>query len=449
MGTHRSPNKFPDQLYCQPYTDRGKGNPAALKSKTGLVLSGGGARGAYEVGVLKYVYEHLGDLARFDIISGSSVGAINAGFVAAVADAPQTRIGELEKLWESLRVWEELRYGLPQLLRLPLLLVGRIPVIGQGITRIALGHSLFDVRHLVEIVRDRIPWNRLPANLDKGNFETLAITATEILSGMGTTFVMTGMEKLPHWTSDPRHRAEKANITSAHALASSAIPMLFPMVGIDGRVFCDGGMRQNTPIGPTLRLGANRVLIIRLKSDNGFRPLLAPFETEQPPPAFLIGKLFNALFLDQLDYDLDRLDRINRILEDGELTFGPDFTRRLGETTTRHRGQQWRKVQTLVIAPTQDLGAIAADVIRDVKFRKGMPFIWRLIMRYLDSGRREEADLLSYLLFDGNFSTRLIELGYEDGRRRHDELERFFTDAAEARRLDSEPAPDEVTAGGT
>ncbi|MCW5830781.1 MAG: patatin-like phospholipase family protein [Deltaproteobacteria bacterium] len=418
-----------------------------MRGKTGLVLSGGGARGAYEVGVLQYIYEEFGRHARFDILSGSSVGAINAGFAAAASNDPAHEIASLVKVWSNLRLWDELHYGIGQLLRLPLLVFGRIPIIGNGMTRIALGHSLFDVRHLVEVVRTGVPWERIQDNLKEGHFESLAITATEILSGTSTTFVETSRMQLPPWTRDSRHKAEKTVITSAHALASSAIPLLFPLVGIDGRAFCDGGMRQNTPIGPTLRLGADRLLVIRLKTSKHHRPLLFPFDTEQPPPSFLIGKLFNALFLDQLDYDLDRLDRINQILEDGEETFGPDFAERLAQTAIRHRGQQWRKVHLKVIAPSDDLGAIAAEVIREPSFRKGMPLVWRFIMRYLDSGRREEADLLSYLLFDGHYCRRLMDLGYRDGKNARDDLARFFEGAEKARVI--EPSAGDLTAGGT
>ncbi len=420
-----------------------------MPSKTGLVLSGGGARGAYEVGVLKYVYEKFGRDARFDVLSGSSVGAINAGFAAAIADDPAAQIGMLQHIWENLCVWKELHYGIRQLIRLPLLLFGRIPVVGKGMTRMALGHSLFDVRHLVDVVQNQIPWEKLKPNLQKGFYESLAISATEILSGVTTIFAMTGAGKLPAWSRDPKHRGEITEITSVHALASSAIPLLFPMVAIDGRVFCDGGMRQNTPIGPTLRLGANRIFVIRLKSGKGHTPLLSPFATAQPSPSFLIGKLFNALFLDQLDYDLERVDRINRILEDGEMTFGKDFGKRLSETTVKHRGQKWQKVDTLVIGPSQDLGAIAAETIRDRKFRKEMPFIWRFIMRFLDSGRPEEADLLSYLLFDGHYCSRLIELGYKDAADIHGDIERFFaSDASDESDKEAENLIEDVTAGG-
>lgn len=397
-----------------------------MEHKTGLVLSGGGARGAYEVGVLSYVREEVGANSRFDILCGSSVGAINACYLAATSDRPQTQMGGLEDIWTGLRLGHELGYGWLRLFRLPLALFGRIPVIGSGMERIALGRSLFDISNLQRLIKTAIPWINLQPNLDKGLFDSLSVTATDILNGRGTVFVMTDREELPHWGHDPRRVALRARIHSEHALASSAIPLLFPLVGIEGRVYADGGMRQGTPVSPALRLGADKLLVIRLKTGLIEAPLKEPFRTPQPSPAFLAGKMFNALFLDQLDYELSRLEQINRILEDGEETFGLDFCERLCQTTKAHRGVAWRKVSTLVMAPSEDLGAIAADVARGKKFRNRLPFSWRVLMRYLDSGRPEEADLLSYLLFDGAYTERLLDLGYNDAKARRDEILRFF-----------------------
>ena len=153
--------------------------------------------------------------------------------------------------------------------------------------------------------------------------------------------------------------------------------------------------------------------------------LSEPFK-KQPNPSFLFGKMFNALFLDQLDYTLDRLERINKLLEDGREAFGPDFEERLGKVTTSHRGMAWRRIGTFVIGPSRDLGTMAAQLIKDKSFRGSLAWVWRMVMNLLDSGRPEESDLLSYLLFDGRFAQDLIQLGYDDAKARRTDICRFF-----------------------
>ncbi|MEW6775874.1 MAG: patatin-like phospholipase family protein [Bdellovibrionota bacterium] len=395
--------------------------------KTGLVLSGGGARGAYEVGVLKYIREELGGGARFDVYSGSSVGAINAAFMAARADKPETQVQDLEKVWLELQIGKHIKYGLLRLLRLPLLLFGRVPVMGEEITHVALGESFFDTQELTRLVHGSTTWHHIADNLRGGHFHALSVTATDVHTGNGTVFVMKQGE-LAVWSSDPRSRAVVTTIQAQHVLASAAIPFFFPLVVIAGKVYCDGGMRQTTPIGPALRLGADRLFVVRLKAGKE-KPVHFGTKRAQPSPAFLVGKMFNALFLDQLDYDLDRLDRINTILAAGEKAFGSVFYDRLADVTEAQRGMAWRRVDTLIVEPSQDLGRIAAQLVRDKTWRKGLPWTWRLIMAYLDSGRPEESDLLSYLLFDRGYTSRLIELGYEDAKSHREKICRFFEGA--------------------
>src|SRR5260370_35825212 len=237
-------------------------------SPIGLVLSGGGARGAYEAGVIRYLREELPasvrERVRFDILCGTSVGAITACFLASTMHDPDGQGRVLSDMWTDLSleaVYKVKGEDLWSLTRKMWRAATNEPVRAEG-------WRLYDVFHpepLEEIVRTRAPWPRISANLAKGLFSSLAVSATQIATGRSVVFVQRSTPGLPPWSRDPNTEAREAVIGPEHALASAAIPLLFRSVKIGEEYFCDGSLRQNTPLTPALRLGAQRVLIIALK----------------------------------------------------------------------------------------------------------------------------------------------------------------------------------------
>jgi NTE family protein len=223
--------------------------------------------------------------------------------------------------------------------------------------------------------------------------------------------------------------ARAAAITARHALASAAIPILFRAVAIDGDFHCDGGLRQNVPLSPARRLGATRVLVVNPRFISS-----APLDDSTaddlfPSPLFLLGKTLNALLLDRIDTDLARLQTINRILAAGTRFAGEGFVEGLNREMGFAEGQGLRPMAAVLVRASQDIGRMAAEHVRSPAFAKASGMTGRLMRRLAEPGSRNEADLLSYLLFDGGFAGQLIELGRADARARHQELCAFFAEA--------------------
>lgn len=426
--------------------------------KTALVMGGGAARGAYEAGVIAYLRDELGkELDRqlpFDILAGTSVGAINACHLAATADEPEKQGQGICAQWKDLELEDVLRFGLSDLGRVLRDLTRRTP------SRQSPEYSggLVDPRGLREVVRRVVSWKRIGQNVRAGTVQALSVSCTRVSDGHTTAFIQQRDRTLPV-IRDFHYRAVTARIGPMHALASAAIPLLFPAVPIAGELYVDGGLRQNVPLSPALRLGANRVIVISLRNrpvtesigpggeeqtpayaelqevepqiETGERAKGDTAEAAYPSAAFLLGKTLNALLLDNLDQDLHRLRKFNAILEAGTVAYGPSFEEVLAESMHRLRPLRW--VRNLMVHPSEDVGALAAEYARSPEFRKRSDsFVGRMLRRFAESEARDRADLVSYLLFDGGFAEILIDLGRADAKAKRDEWIRFFSDEPES-----------------
>jgi len=407
------------------------------RRRVGLVLSGGGARGAYEVGVLAHLFEHvlpkLPPDFDFDVVSGTSVGAIHAAYVAATSqwDGPQ-RARRLGDTWKSMEVGQVVRLGVGDLLGVPLRALGlsqlRRRAGGKAKAPEVIG-GLLDVSPLERIVADRVPWSALRENLGKPRPRALCVLCTEVGSGRVAVFMDGPLADPSPWATDPNILAIPTAINAVHARASAAIPFLFPAVRIGDRYYVDGGLRMNTPLSPALRLGCERLLVVALKH-NPAGPEESPAfpETVITQPAFLIGKVLDALILDQLEVELHRLQVVNALLAQGVAIYGDDFVDNVSGAVRAQRGAGYRIVDTAVVRPGDDIGRVAAACYR--KHGAGalgaLPsLLTRLALRGVPE---DEADLLSYLFFDRRFTAELVALGREDARRQEDEILALLSD---------------------
>ncbi len=407
------------------------------KPKRAVVLSGGGARGAYEAGVLRFLLddfpERTGIQPSFDIVCGTSVGAIHACYLAGTAEGSPGRGQRLVDIWRDLKVDEVFKFTPSSIMSLPrkILSVRRLAgqlKAGQRPDRL---FGLLDTEPLEHLVLDAIPWQNIRRNLRDGLIESVCVTATQIATGRAVVFVEQARDDLPSWITETNIRMQPIRLMPVHALASAAIPLLFPAVRVGSRYYADGGLRLNTPLAPVVRMGANRILVIGLS--HGVRPTVNETLAQQRTagfgnPMFLFGKVLNALMLSPLDADLARLHFINEIIDNGEEAFGPEFLDQLNTAASRRETRPIQKIVDLTIRPSTDLGLMAGALVSGQQGDLQLSTFHRLFMRAFSSdANSQEADLLSYLLFDENFTKPLAELGRADAMAREEELVAFFT----------------------
>ena len=389
---------------------------------TGIVLGGGGARGAYEAGVIAGITEVLAAAdpgknpkSLFDVVCGTSVGAINAAWVAAHADAEDHDAQGLLRHWRTLELGKHLRLD-------PIgMLAGRPDPLNPD--RKTTGRAILNARALETLVEEGIPWRRLRSNIESQRIKGLVVTALHVATGTTTLFtdLAPGVEYPA--SKARRRKAVRDTIRADHVLASAAIPLIFPSRRIGTGYYADGGVRFNTPMAPALRLGVDRLVVIPLLSEPEERPVMA--EEAYPGPIFLAGKVLDALLLDPIGYDLQVLERFNKLLERLDEFLSTTERSEFDQVLTNARGTPYRRVETLVFRPTEDLGRLAREHAASLG---GRGIRGRIIAKMADMGGTFDADFLSFILFDADYAHMLVERGRADVRARADEVRAFFDD---------------------
>ena len=398
-------------------------------ARVGLVLSGGGARGAYEVGVLRYVRERLPCTTPFHVITGTSVGAINGAYLAATCDRPRSQMRMLQRVWSELDLDQMYRFGWGQLRSMPQVLFGKnLPRLTEGDT---IG-GLVDSAFIESVVRQRVPWSGIGKNLRAGHLAAFSCSATELATGLTTVFVETRDGVMPPWPPDTGQIIVPTQITAAHALASAAIPVLFPAVRVGEQFYVDGSLRQNTPIRPAMRLGCNRLLVVGLRhehaNDVAYERARRAAQTVYPNAIFMLGKMLNALMLDKLEADLQRIQRTNELVHAGRALYGADFSDKIAGAMQGRRGRPYEEVKVSLIRPSRNLGEVAYEVMLRHRLQRYSGVMARWLKSMIEDAETvPEQNLASYVLFDPEYIGALMQLGYDDASHHHDELVDLFT----------------------
>jgi NTE family protein len=377
---------------------------ALAGGKTGLVLAGGGARAAYQVGVLQAMREMLPDSRAnpFSIICGTSAGAVNAGALAVNADDFGKAVESLLEVWRHFEPRHVYRADFP----------GVMANSARWLSGLLFGAfvknkrtSLLDNRPLEGLLARALDFERIQRNIELGALDAVAITCSGYTSGQSCSFFQ-GTEALEGWKRSARIGI-KTRIGVNHLMASAAIPFLFPPYHLNREYFGDGSMRQVAPVSPALHLGADRVVVIgtaKIRNDSPERTRGDLY----PTLAQVAGHVMNSIFLDSLAVDIERLERINRTVS----CSSPEALRKMG-LTLHH-------VDVLVLTPSEPLEGIA------VKHIHSLPASIRFLLRSVGAMRRGGANLASYLLFEQGYCRELIQLGYNDTLRRREEVEAFL-----------------------
>ena len=375
-------------------------------TRTALVLPGGGARGAFQVGVLKALAELLPKSSPnpFPIISGTSAGAVNSVVLASRAERYRTAIAELEQVWAHFRCHQVYKTDHMTMLKSSL----------HWLTSIVLGgwlvgtpKSLLDNAPLRELLSRNVHFPRIQQSIDNGYLEAVAVTAAGYGSARSKSF-FEGAPELEDWDRT-RRLGKRTDLNLDHLMASIAVPMVFPPQPIGNEYFGDGAMRQATPLSPAVHLGADRILVIGIRDETGEKESA---ELGLPPSfAQIAGYMLDTLFMDGLYSDLERITRINEMID------------AVPEEQRRGVIAKVRPIDTMLIVPSEDLREIA------FRHRQALPFAIRALLRGVGGKSPGENKLLSFLLFEKSYTRELIALGYRDGMKVKDELLDFVSGA--------------------
>lgn len=410
----------------------------------GIVLSGGGARGAYEAGVVHYLRTALPAPVRnrtFQLYCGSSVGGLNSCFLASHAENPQAQGTLIRKAWENVRQENIYRRDLAAIARLltrsvtgmTVNLLRRTPGEGEAAGGIHF-QGLVDTSPFPKFLQRMVAWRKLHENIERKIVHGVSLTLTNMHSSR-LEFFIHKHESVPY-SGD--YVVRFGPVDWRHVMAGAAIPILFPPVEIGGVYYADGGLRLNTPMSPAIHMGADRVLVVgmhdpHMSAANGSSA--QPTATATPPTlGEIFGTILSSIFLDRLEYDIKQMTRINRVIEWAEEVYGKDFLTRIN-TWLRKEGIEGdvasrglKRLKVFAISPSRDVRQIFGEVLASPSGLRGFSAFEKMLLKLLDVDMHRGQEFLSYFLFLPDYLKALCQLGYDDAHTRHDDLVEFLSE---------------------
>ena len=371
-----------------------------------LMLSGGGARAAYQIGFLRVLAREFPEVVP-GILTGVSAGGINAAYLAARQEPFARKIDALAEIWGALRIDNVFRVDLRDLASRSVRWGGRL--LSGGKYPMPPARSLVDTEPLHELLNGLLQAEDgeiagISRNLAAGWLRAIALTASSYTTGQSVTWVQTCSDCGIDTWERPQRKSAASTLRVEHVMASSALPFFFPAVQVDGAWYGDGGVRLTAPLSPAVHLGAKRIIAISTRYARSREQADRPQITSYPPPAQVAGVLFNAIFLDQLDGDAMELRRINALIE------------RLPETAR----DGFRRIDLFMLRPSVDLGQLANA------YEPELPRAFRFLTRGLGTKETRSNDMLSLVMFQSDYVRRLIELGEADAAAKTRELGEFL-----------------------
>lgn len=383
----------------------GRFDPAAdANSDLAVMLTGGGARAAYQVGLLKGIAKHFPHL-RFQIIVGVSAGAINAAYLAAFRGTLAEKAGQLSRMWCELDCDSIYQFDWKVLLPFRSALASISPKKLRWAKTTA--SALVDTAPLKELLSRVLavaPGRPIPGieeNIRGGELRALALMALDYSTGQSVRWVQ---GHSPDVHQGPNRRVERTHFTIEHILASAALPFVFPAVRIGDSYFGDGGIRLAAPLSPAVHLGARRILAMSTAYQRTPAEAAAPDVIGYPPAAQILGQLVNAIFLDVIEEDAARMQRMNELLH----------------RTPPHERDGLKPIELLVLRPSVDLGKLAAE------YERYLPRKLKLLVRALGAKETESPDFVSLLMFQPEYTKRIIEIGEADVELRLGDIRTFL-----------------------